>query len=119
MKELFNRFATGSSSLELLVAQLRAESVTLQGRKLHKSTAHQIQRKRLYIGEFDWNGGAYQGAHEPLVTRQCWERVQGLLDARAESKTRKVKHDFAYKGLVQCSHCGCLLVGEIKKRRYV
>jgi site-specific DNA recombinase len=119
VKELFNRFATGSCSLELLVAQLRAEGVTLRGRRLHKSTAHQILRKRLYMGEFDWDGGTYQGTHEPLVTRQCWELVQELLDARAKSKTRKVKHDFAYKGLVRCGHCGCLLVGEIQKGRYV
>jgi site-specific DNA recombinase len=119
VKDLFNRFATGTCSLELLVSQLRAEGVTLQGRRLHKSTAHQILRKRLYMGEFDWDGGVYQGTHEPLVTRHCWERVQELLDARAESKTRKVKHDFAYKGLVRCGHCGCLLVGEIKKGRYV
>jgi len=30
-----------------------------------------------------------------------------------------VKHDFAYTGLVRCGHCGCLLVGELKKGRYV
>jgi site-specific DNA recombinase len=45
--------------------------------------------------------------------------VQELLDARAENRTRKVKHEFAYTGLVHCGHCGCLLVGELKKGRYV
>ena len=59
------------------------------------------------------------GTHEPLVTRESWQRVQELLDARAESKTRKVKHDFAFTGLVQCGHCGCFLVGELKKGQYV
>jgi site-specific DNA recombinase len=39
-----------------------------------------------------------------------------LLDARAANHTRKVKHDFAYTGLVHCGHCGCLLVGELKKK---
>jgi hypothetical protein len=39
--------------------------------------------------------------------------------ARAASRTRKVKHDFAYTGLVRCGHCGCLLVGELKKGKYV
>jgi hypothetical protein len=32
---------------------------------------------------------------------------------------RKVRHAFAYTGLVHCGHCGCLLVGELKKGRYV
>jgi hypothetical protein len=42
-----------------------------------------------------------------------------LLGARAENHTRKVKHDFPYSGLVNCGHCGCLLVGELKKGTYV
>jgi site-specific DNA recombinase len=82
-------------------------------------TLHLILRKRLYSGDFDWNGTTYSGTHQPLVTRELWRRVQELLDARVEKKTRKVKHDFAYTGLVHCGHCGCLMVGEIKKGRYV
>ncbi len=73
----------------------------------------------MYTGDFDWNGRTYTGSHEPLVTRECWQRVQTLLDTRAENRTRKVKHDFPYTGLVHCGHCGCLLVGELKKRKYV
>jgi site-specific DNA recombinase len=53
------------------------------------------------------------------VTRESWQRVQELLDARAENKTRKVKHHFAFTGIVRCGHCGCLMVGELKKNRYV
>jgi len=117
--DLFERFATGKYCLDALVAELRAEGTTLHGRKLYKSVAHQILRKRLYMGEFDWDGATYAGTHEPLVSRECWQRVQALLDARAENKTRKVKHEFAYTGLVHCGHCGCLFVGELKKRRYV
>jgi site-specific DNA recombinase len=74
-----------------------------------------VQRTRFY----DWDGATYHGTHEPLVTRESWQRVQELLDARAENKTRKVKHDFAFTGLVHCGHCGCLMVGELKKGKYV
>lgn len=117
--DLYTRFATGQYSIEALVTKLRAEGVTLRGRRIFRSLAHQILRNRLYVGEFDWDGVTYQGIHEPLVSRECWERVQGLLNKRAETKTRKVKHDFAFSGLVQCGHCGCLLVAELKKHRYV
>jgi site-specific DNA recombinase len=117
--ELFARFSTGRYSLDGLVAELRGEGVTLRGQKLYKSAAHQILRKRLYMGDFDWDGATYHGTHEPLVTRESWQRVQELLDVRAENKTRKVKHDFAFTGLVHCGHCGCLMVGELKKGKYV
>ena len=92
MKDLFNRFATGSCSLELLVAQLRKPKASLSRRGgFTRARPTRFCASAFTWGEFDWDGGTYQGTHEPLVTRHCWERVQGLLDARAESKTRKVK----------------------------
>jgi site-specific DNA recombinase len=117
--ELFQQFATGQYSLKTLVREFNAVGVKLRGRKLYNSVVHQILRKRLYTGDFDWDGETYAGTHEPLVTRECWQRVQELLNARAENKIRKVKHDFAYTGLVHCGHCGCVFVGELKKGKYV
>jgi site-specific DNA recombinase len=117
--ELFERFATGRYSLKALVKAANVEGLKLRGRRLYSSVVHQILRKRLYTGDFDWDGRTYTGSHEPLVTRECWQRVQELLNTRAENRTRKVKHDFAYTGLVRCGHCGCLFVGELKKRKYV
>ncbi len=99
--ELFRRFETGSYSIRALAADFRAQGVTLRGRRICSSLVHQILRNRLYTGDFDWNGATYRGTHEPLVSRECWERVQKLLDARFDKKTRKVKHDFAFTGLVR------------------
>ena len=42
-----------------------------------------------------------------------------MLDGRNASKHCRVKHDFAFSGLIACGHCGCSVVGEIKKQRYV
>ena len=117
--ELFGRFAEGRHSLRALVRELNVEGIKLRGSKLHSSIVHQILRKRLYTGDFDWDGTSYAGTHQPLVTRERWQRVQDLLDSRAKSKIRRVKHDFAYTGLVHCGHCGCQFVGELKKGTYV
>jgi Resolvase, N terminal domain len=45
--------------------------------------------------------------------------AHGINVLMARNKTRKVKHYFEYTGLVHCGHCGCLLVGEQKKGKYV
>ena len=66
-------------------------------------------------GEFEWNGHLYQGRHEPLASRELWERVQGVLDGRRAKKYRRAKHDFAFSGLIACGHCGCSMVAEIQK----
>jgi site-specific DNA recombinase len=119
VSEVFARFSMGRHSIKTLVKELNASGFKLRGHKLNSSVVHQVLRKRLYTGDFDWDGATYAGTHEPLVTRECWERVQDLLNARATNKVRKVKHDFAYTGLVHCGHCNCLFVGELKKRKYV
>ena len=41
------------------------------------------------------------------------------MDGRNASKHRRVKHDFAFSGLIACGHCECSIVGEIKKQRYI
>jgi hypothetical protein len=83
------------------------------------TTLHKALRKRIYTGDFDYGGKTYEGSHEALVRREVWDRVQEILDGRNAKKHRKVTHDFVYSGMVCCGHCGCSLVGEVKKGRYV
>ncbi len=42
-----------------------------------------------------------------------------MLDGRFAKKHRRMTHDFAFSGLIACAKCGCSVVGEIKKQRYV
>ena len=119
--QIFEWYATGRLSLKDATRQ--AQAAGLKYRRTSSlvpvSTVHTILRNRLYMGEFEWKGRTYKGKHTPLVSRELWERVQGVLDGRNVSKLRRSKHDFAFSGLVTCGHCGCALVGEIKKGRYV
>ena len=41
------------------------------------------------------------------------------MDGRQAKKSKRGKHDFAFSGLIACHACGCAVVGEIKKERYV
>jgi site-specific DNA recombinase len=83
------------------------------------STTHKIQRNRICSGDFDFDGTMCHGTYEPIVSRQLWEQVQAILNDRGAKKTRKAKQQFAFSGLITCGHCGCALVGEIKKGRYI
>jgi len=115
---LFTWFASGEYSLKSLAKKAYEEGFRFRKsrNKIPVTTLHTILRKR---GEFDYGRTRYRGVHEPLVTEAVWERCQEILDGRHEKKHRKVKHDFAFSGLVRCGHCGCSLVGEMKKGRYV
>ena len=42
-----------------------------------------------------------------------------MLDGRQSNTHRRAKHNFAFSGLILCKQCGCAVVGEIKKQRYI
>ena len=118
---LFERYGTGNYSLRDVTKMAQAEGMVFRKSKdpVPISTVHKILRNRIYSGDFDWGGKMYHGNHLPLVTRDLWNRVQEVIDHRFSKRHRKVKHQFAFSGLISCGHCGCSLVGEIKKGRYV
>ena len=119
--KLFEWYATGQLSLK--DAAKKAFDAGLKyrrtGRPVPVSTINIILRNRLYMGEFEWKGRLYKGRHAPLVSRELWEQVQDALDGRKSKKLRRSKNDFAFSGLMTCGHCGCAMVGEIKKGRYI
>ena len=118
---MYEWYASGQYSLVQVTKMAQAEGMVFRKSNdpVPKATVHKILRNRIYTGKFDWDGKTYSGIHVPLVTSDLWDRVQVVLDGRFANRHRKVKHDFAFSGLVSCGHCGCSLVGEIKKGRYV
>ncbi len=67
---------------------------------------------------FKFNGKHYSDAqHEAIISKDVYFIVQRLLAQKYPNKPRK--HDFAYNGLIHCKNCGCQLVGEIKKGKYI
>ena len=124
--QVFGWYATGNDSVTEVTAKAAAAGlVTRESRKpLTRSMVHAMLRNPIYMGEFDWNGVRYQGAHQPLVSKTVWEDVQSILSGRAPTRRRRQRHHFAFSGLVLCGVCAdeggrFVLVAEIKKKRYV
>ena len=118
---LFDWYARGDVSLKEAARRAHVAGLLYpkSGKKVPVSTVHTILRNRLYSGQFEWNGKLIQGKHEPLVTVDLWERVQDVMDGRFATKAKRGRRDFAFSGLISCHDCGCAVVGEIKKERYV
>jgi site-specific DNA recombinase len=119
--KLFEWYARGDISLKEAARKAHAAGLAYpkSGAKVPVSTVHTILRNRLYTGWFEWNGKLIQGRHEGLIPVELWERVQEVIDGRFSNNTKRGRRDFAFSGLMSCKQCGCAVVGEIKKRRYV
>src|SRR6516162_64697 len=121
ISRLFEWYATGRYSLKEAAKKARDVGFVYRrtGASVPVSAVHTVLRNRLYTGQFEWNGKLIQGRHEPLVSVELWERVQAVLDGRNANKVKRGKRNFAFAGLIACAKCGCSVVGEMKKQRYV
>ena len=120
IRQAFTEYAKGTWSVKALATALRAKGlVTKKGNQLYQGTLHAILKNPVYAGWFSWNGRTYEGTYTPLITAALFNRVQQALARRLGTRERHVNHTFAYSGLITCATCGCLLVGEIKKGKYV
>ncbi len=84
-----------------------------------QGTVNKILRNKIYMGDFDWNGVAYKGTHEPIVSKELWECVQDILDRKLGNRRKIAKHNFAFSGFIRCDKCGQCLIGDIKKQKYI
>src|SRR5262249_48825632 len=118
---VFEWYATGRYTLREVMRMARVAGLRFPRSRntVTSTTIHHILHNRIYTGDFDWKGKTYRGIHEPLVSRELWERVQQVLEQRLAGRGRKAKHNFAFSRLIKCGHCGCLLVGQIQRGRYV
>lgn len=102
------------------------------GAPVGRSTLYSIFTNIFYAGYFRHDGRLYQGAHEPMVTLQEFQKVQELLgreqayaeqppatqegsvpiDNALSSRRQPQKYEFSYTGLMRCTRCGHLITAQ-------
>ena len=88
--ELFQRYAEGDVSLSGLVKHAHETGIrTKNGATWQKSPLHKLLTNPLYAGLIRWGGMTYPGTHEPLVSRELFERVQRRLDGKSHPQTKR------------------------------
>lgn len=86
------------------------------GNKLSLSVVHRIFHNSFYYGMIDYGGEVNQGSHEPMVTREEFERVQQILGVKG--KTRPKNKKLPFMGVIRCGECGCSITAE-EKIKYI
>jgi len=118
IRELFEIYSEGKSTLRDLTRIASEKGLrTRKGNTVSRSNIHKMLKNPIFIGDFIWKDVCFKGKHDPIISRECFETVQGVLKNR--TRPRNTKHKFAFRGLIKCGHCGCSVTSEIKKGKYV
>ena len=126
--KMFEYYATGLYSLLTLTAKVKEDGLMTgiyphhsKMKILTKASTHRILHNPFYIGDFVWNKKRYKGAHEPLISKQLWDKVQAMF-SRYENKSNAYKYKdnpamFPFKRLLTCGECGRSITAEKKIKK--
>lgn len=120
VRELFDRYASGTASLGGLARELRR---TTPARRWSKQGVQRILTNRAYLGEVIWCRRPHdaleraehrvrprdewvvvENAHPPLVTEELFARVQRRL-GQNRRELRRTAGGYALSGLLRCAAC--------------
>ncbi|MFA5248176.1 MAG: recombinase family protein [Patescibacteria group bacterium] len=127
--KLFQYYATGLYSLSTLRDKAVKEGL-LSGnfqkncrlRLLTRASVHRLLGNPFYYGDFFWNKKLRKGKHEPLVTKELWDKVQTRL-RRCENKGMPYRFEkenivlFPFKRILTCGECGRNITAEKKIKK--
>ena len=114
VKQLFESYATG----KYLLNDLPKLSLSLglvsrrRGKPLALSKFKEILRNPFYYGVFRHKGELYQGTHEPIISKQLFDKVQEVLKAKGKPRKSKELKPFVFRGVFTCGECGRSITAE-------
>src|SRR3989344_283976 len=68
------------------------------------------------FGKMLWKGKLYQGKHEPLISKDTYDKVQVILKRKIQNP-HFTKHTHLFKAKMFCEHCKGLVTWYEKKGR--
>ncbi len=91
---------------------------TKNGKGLVLANVYLLLRNPFYYGEFEYPAGSdtwYQGKHQPIITKELFDRVQASIQdhyiPKIESK------EFAFTKLIKCGYCESGITADEKFKR--
>ena len=124
MRWAFEQYATGEWTLRGLLETATEKGLTSTGgprtpsKPLSLSNFNRLLKTPYYMGVVSYRGVDYPGNHEPLISRDTYERVQAVLEAHGRSGEKQRIHHHYLKGSVFCGQCGSRLSIMITKNRW-
>ena len=117
--KMFELYGTGNYTLDRLRDEMEKQGLrSRRGRRLSHGRVHETLRNPFYYGRIRFKGEDYDGKHEPVITRELFEKVQKIL-SRKTFKPFFTKHDYLFKGKIVCAGCGGLVAWELQKGKFL
>ena len=117
----FEQYSQNNISIKDISSYLATKGIiTTNENHLRIDETNKILSNPFYIGLFKWSGDVYEGRHDPIISKQLFDKVQEILKTRNTpwkyAKVERISKPFL--GLLRCGECGMAITGEIHTKHY-
>ncbi len=91
---------------------------TRKGKKVTLSMIYRMMDNSFYTGRYEFPKGSgkwFDGKHEPLITRDVFDRVQDVM--KCPTRSLPGTHEFAFTRMFKCGVCGSGITADQKVKR--
>ena len=116
IKKLFELYSSGDWSLNALVEEMYEVGLrSRNGRKVNSNGLSHILHNPFYMGvvRIKTMDEVFLGQHEPIISKQLFDRVQTVLARKHVKKKRR--HFFIFSRHILCARCRRNLIAERQK----
>ena len=118
VKKVFQMYATGEETLDTL-RQFLGECGVCSGKAklVGRSFVSRLLSNPIYYGHFLYAGEVHEGKHEPIISKDLFDRADAVLNRRwRHSPTENTAQPKAFTGLLRCASCGMMITAERKEK---
>ncbi len=113
--QIFHRVANRGHSGRTIKKWLDTIGFTTKnGKKLSLSRIYATLKNPFYYGRYEFNGVWYTGKHQPLTTKEIFDKTQNQLLVPPREWHKKI---FPFKSLCKCGSCGGSVTAEEKYKK--
>ncbi|KAF6563433.1 recombinase family protein [Paenibacillus sp. EKM202P] len=97
---------------------------TKKGKMFQSVSVRGILTNVNYIGKISYTDKVIpehkkivDGEHEPIVSKELWDKVQQQLALRSRPPSKRINHTFLLTGLLKCPACGSSMIASHVSRK--
>ena len=122
VRKIFDTFITGRYTPFQMLDMASEWGLTVKAtnaypeKKISKTYMYTLLSNPFYYGDFEYplgSGNWYHGSHQPMITKEEYDKVQWILSGKKGSMRPKT-HKFKYTGIMRCGECGAFITAEAK-----
>lgn len=113
VEKMYEWYSTGSYSL----LEVRAKVKEVFGLDFSKGYVDFVLKNKFYIGIIVYAGKEYAHNYERIISPELFDKVQEIKAGYHKKHFKFAGLPFAYRGLIRCANCGCMVTPEKKTKK--